>query len=55
MLSAEPSTWGWGGVGRGVREVRLLANKTLNIYVVHQYMAINYIIFPMLTSSANEV
>jgi len=47
VLSAEPSTWG--------KNVTPLANRTLNIYVVHQYTAISYIIFSMLTSSANEV
>lgn len=37
------------------KKVRLLANKTLNIYVVHQYTAISYSIFSMFTSSANKV
>lgn len=37
------------------KEVQLLANRTLNIYVVHPYTVTDYIIVSMLTTTANEV
>lgn len=36
------------------KEVELLAKRTLNIYIVHQYMVTDYTV-SMLTTSANEV